>query len=989
MRLDIINKSPKPLLSLMSDIFAQEGLRLENLIMARSYWIESEKGDLDFTKDLLCDPVDERLLYQDVSLESIAFDYLIEVSFKPGVTDNRARSTKEAIDFRLEGQDSIVATGEIFFLKSKLNFDIVTELSEKYLANPLIQRIKIYRSHEVMDYIPSPSFPIVNILSEEVKTYNLNISDEELLELSQEKLWALSLSELHQIKEYYQDEKTQEKRKELNLPKEPTDIEIEIIAQSWSEHCKHKIFSSNIEYTEDESVEFKLGSFKVESIFNDYIKKATRDVKEKFKLDWLISVFSDNAGIVRFDSKIDYALKVETHNSPSALDPYGGALTGILGVNRDILGVGLGAMPVANTNVLCFAPLNYSKEILEKLPKKLKNPNLVLKGVHKGIEDGGNKSGVPTVNGAIHFHDNYAGKPLVYCGTVGVLPQKINEVETHKKDYYPGDYIVICGGSVGADGVHGATFSSLEMDDNAPATAVQIGDPFTQRRLTDFLLIARDNLLYRGITDNGAGGLSSSIGEMAEFTNGAEVHLEKIPLKYQGLSPYEIIISESQERMSFAVSEKNIDAFMALAQKMKVNPAIIGNFHARGSFDIKQNDKLISSLDLNFLHESLKPMQLTAKFAGAQPVTSWHQEKKLDEVMTLNETIISLIRDPNIKSKEKLVRQFDHEVKAATIVKPFQSAKLSSPSDAAVLWSGAYGGDETGAVAVGCGMYPQASHIDTYYMTQMSIDEAIRNVVASGANPDFISLCDNFCWPDPIESASNPDGAHKLAQLVRSAKALYNAAMIYGTPFISGKDSMKNDFKGIDPSGLPLKISVPPTLLITALAKLDHVEDFMTSDFKEAGALVYYVGPDFFQKTYFSTYLKNSLEHAPINMAQNKDVFGRIHSLIKARLIQSAHDVSEGGIITSLIESCFCHELGFDFDSQLLKEGENLNALLFNELSGGFVISLSPTKEEEFKKLLGPIKPRFLGKINDSGKINYLDQIELTTNELYQYWSEK
>lgn len=989
MRFDIIKKEMPIDQFFIENILCQEGIKIDSVLKGKTYWVESQnsQSDLHYTKNLLRDKVDEVVLFDEVKSTELSYDFLVEVSFKPGVTDNRAKVTTEAINKHLGRTDTKVASGDLYFIKAGICHEKLVKIASSHFYNPLIQRVQIFKAFETTNFIPSPRFPQVSMTTSIVKTYNLNICDESLMQLSEVNLWALSLHELHHVKDYYNSPVTIENRKRQSLPKDPTDIEIEIIAQSWSEHCKHKIFSSTITYTESEETKNKIGNKEIKGIFPDYIKKSTKDVAEKFNIDWLISLFSDNAGIVRFDKEIDFAFKVETHNSPSALDPYGGSLTGILGVNRDILGVGMGALPIANTDVLCFAPSKYPKEILSALPRKLKHPLSILQGVHRGIEDGGNKSGIPTVNGAIHFHDNYAGKPLVYCGTVGVIPQEIKGKKSSEKFYEAGDLIVVCGGSVGADGIHGATFSSLEMDDNAPSTAVQIGDPFTQKRLTDFLIQARDELLFSGLTDNGAGGLSSSVGEMAEKTNGALINLETIPLKYPGLSPYEIIISESQERMTFAVPIEKINEFMALAKKRQVNPAIIGEFHNRGSFEIKEHGKLLSSLTLEFLHESLKPMELKAHFDGSKPDTPWHKQLPKRESLSLNDSIKLLLQDDNIKSKESLIRQFDHEVKASTIVKPFITNEHSSPSDAAVIWTHLYGGSENGAIVISNGLCPQLSHIDTYYMTQMAMDEAVRNAVSTGANPSFISLCDNFCWPDPIESSKNPDAKHKLAQLVRSSQALYDTAMIYGTPFISGKDSMKNDFIGETPDGDSLKISVPPTLLISALAKMDSVEDFMTSDFKKAGDSIYLIGVENFKQLYFSTFDKTLLEHAPINMEMNKEVFHSIHELIKAKLISSCHDISEGGVIIALIESSFAQNIGIELHENIIKENENLNAFFFNELSGNFIISVPAEKEEAFLDKSKNTPYRKLGKTTTGKNITYKDKINLDITDLFNTWS--
>ncbi len=989
MRFDIISASPQNDTYLQDTIFQELGFKVDWIFTGKTYWVEAKtyNDDLNlYLKDLFRDQVDEKLLFEEANPNSLGFNYLIQVSLKPGVTDNSARSTLNALYYYDSYNEFKVATGHIFLIKTNKDLAMIEEMARKVLCNDLIQRVQIFKNHEVMDYIPSPSLPEVKLTSHTPEIINLNLADIELENLSKEKLWALSLAELKQVQAHFNSPEIQEKRKELGLPESPVDIEMEIIAQTWSEHCKHKIFSANITYTEAEDTRNSLGEMKIEGVFKSFIKKATKDVQEKFKQDWLISVFTDNAGIVRFDDNIDFCLKVETHNSPSALDPYGGALTGILGVNRDILGCGIGAMPIANTNVLCFAPSHYPKEITDKLPPKLRSPLSILRGVHKGIEDGGNKSGIPTVNGAIHFHDNYAGKPLVYCGTVGVLPHKVNGIETYLKRQQAGDNIVICGGSVGADGIHGATFSSLELDDNAPSTAVQIGDPLTQKKLTDFLLLARDKELYNSLTDNGAGGLSSSIGEMAELTNGAEIHLEKIPFKYSGLSPYEIIISESQERMSFSVPDDKLEEFVALAEQMDCNPAVIGKFHNKGSFDIIEQGKLLASLNLKFLHESLVPMELKAHYQETTTEKIWHQNTKTPSIDTLEKTIRSLMAHPNIKSKEALVRQYDHEVKGTTAVKPFIQKRLSGPSDAAVIWTGLYGGDQKGAIAVSCGLNPQSSFLDTYTMTQLSIDEAVRNAVATGANPDYISVCDNYCWPDPIRSANNPDGEHKLAQLVRSGKALYDTAIVYGTPFISGKDSMKNDFIGNNKDNEKIKISVPPTLLITALAKLDSLDDKMTTDFKAEQKLVYYVGPNQFDRNYFSTTHYDLAQLPPVNLPENKSRFHLIHSLIKSKLIESCHDVSEGGIVTAVIESCFPNALGFCFSDNCFKINERMDSFLFNELPAAFIVSIDKSKQAEFeKKAQG--NARYIGETNNGQQIKMKNQFDLNINELYQIWS--
>lgn len=990
MRFDIVSKNTRLSSHLSEWIFQLTQHRIESIIEGRSYWVEMEKVNdhhIDYCHDLFRDHVDQAILFKEQSLQSIDFDYLIEVSFKPGVTDNTARSSAQAIKDQFELVDIQVATGELYFIKSQLESTTLLEIATTALANDLIQQVQLHRKSDIIDFIPSPKFPKVKIQHGGVQTFDFNMNLEKLVDLSKQNLWALSSDELKQIQEYFNLPATQKDRKNKNLPLQPTDIEIEIIAQTWSEHCKHKIFAANIEYTEDETAEKSIGNKKVNGVFKSFIKKSTDELIKNGDVDWAISIFTDNAGVVRFDDHIDYCFKVETHNSPSALDPYGGALTGILGVNRDILGCGIGARPIANTNVLCFAPYDYPQEIKQQIPAKLKNPLSILKGVHRGILDGGNKSGIPTVNGAVHFHDDYVGKPLVYCGTVGVLPHKLNGHQAHLKRHRPGDAIVVCGGSVGADGIHGATFSSLELDDNAPSTAVQIGDPLTQKRLTDFLLEARDLDLYNSLTDNGAGGLSSSVGEMAEHTNGARLDITKVPLKYQGLAPFEIIISESQERMTFSVPQEKLADFIKLAKKRDCNPAIIGEFHSEGSFDIYSEDKLLASLSLSFLHDELRPMELTAHYSGPKEYTPWHKNTPKRSLETLEQSLQRLISHHNIQSKEKLIRQYDHEVKASTITKPLIKKKKSGPSDGAVIWGHLHGGSATSAICISNGLAPQVSHIDTYKMTQFAIDEAIRNAVASGANPNFICLCDNYCWPDPIKSSKTPDGEYKLAQLVRSGQALYDTAMAYKTPFVSGKDSMKNDFIGENRQGKQQKISVPPTLLISALGKVDHIDHAMTTDFKRPEDSIYYIGPQDFEKLYYSHYAPELLTLPKINLDDNKQTFILVHQLITKGMINACHDVSEGGILTAVIESLFPNNLGLILLDTLVKDSESLAAFLFNEIPGGFVVGVNKELEADFLKLTGA-RARKLGQTTRETQVIYRDQLNISTAELYEKWSQ-
>ena len=789
------------------------GRNIKNIWEIKYFLIESENPIAniktyaqevftDSVLEVMISSIDENqeLLLSWLQKKNFQNPSLIDISFRPGVTDNSAHASLEALKLipALTNIEMKVASGTMYFIECEkpiISLQLEALAYEK-LANNLLHKVSITNPSEVAHFgrMKAITFPSVSITAEKAKLINLEVSHAELEKMNHDNCWALSTDELSHIKNYYH-----------TLSRSPTDVEMEVIAQSWSEHCKHKI-----------------------------------------------SIFHDNAGIVRIDDIVDVCIKVETHNSPSALDPYGGALTGILGVNRDILGVGQGAKPIANTNVFCLAENKYFEENKISIPLLLKNPERIKEGVNLGVQDGGNKSGIPTVNGAFVFDRDYVGKPLVFCGTIGVMPQVENGLPTHEKRQMPGDLIVMAGGRIGKDGIHGATFSSMELVDGIPSSVVQIGDPITQKRLGDFLIEARRLGLFNSVTDNGAGGLSSSIGEMALITNGAMVDLEKALVKYPGLSPFELMVSESQERMTFSVQSDSIDAFLKLAKKRSVEASVIGEFTNSGFLKINFEGEQVANIDLGFLHNSLLPMKLIGHFDLATKAPHWVKQKIIkpnlpqkDSKINYSKILLDLFRSPNIRSHENLIRRYDHEVKAATIVKPFTGTPeigFSAPSDAGVIWMKPHGGGSDNALAIACGICPKVSKYDTYLMAEYAVDEAVRNAVCVGANPDEMVLVDNYCWPDPIASERNPDAALKLAQLVRASKALYDISIAYGMPFVSGKDSMKNDFIGMNEFQEKIKISVPPTLLITSLGKVPTLSAITTSEIKNAGDLVYLIG---------------------------------------------------------------------------------------------------------------------------------------------------
>ncbi len=969
----------------------------ERIFEVRYFLVETDEkieGIHAYASEVFTDSVTETLFSSEstnseeyhgwIKEKGFTRPFMIDIGFRPGVTDNSAHAAKEALKLlpALKKRNLNVSSGAMYFVEGiDLNPEKLQKLTYEKMANFLLHKVTVTSFDELVHNtrLKNITFPNVDITAQQMALINLDINDSELSELNSKNCWALSKEELAHIKNHYK-----------KLERNPTDVEMEIIAQSWSEHCKHKIFSSEITYSESNlPMGVKaLGEMKIPGIFKTFIRGSTLKIKEDRKLPWLISIFHDNAGIVRFDDNVDVCIKVETHNSPSALDPYGGALTGILGVNRDILGVGLGAKPIANTNVFCLAENNYFKDNDISMPLLLKNPDRIKAGVHQGVQDGGNKSGIPTVNGAFVFDRDFVGKPLVFCGTVGVMPQIENNHNTFEKGQRPGDLIVMAGGRIGKDGIHGATFSSMELVDGVPSSVVQIGDPITQKRLSDFLIEARSHGLFNSVTDNGAGGLSSSVGEMAQLTNGADIDLELALVKYPGLSPYELMVSESQERMTFSVASETIAEFLELAEQRNVEASVIGKFTDSGLLNIRYNGEKVAELSLHFLHESLLPMKLNAHFDVKTKSAHWIKKKITKKSLPGNykEILLDLFRSPNIRSHEHLIRRYDHEVKGATLVKPFTGSSekgFSAPSDAGVIWMKPHGGDADNAIAIACGICPKVSEYDSYLMAEYALDEAVRNAVCVGANPDEMVLVDNFCWPDPIESPRNPDALLKLSHLVRASKALYDLSISYGMPFVSGKDSMKNDFIGVTAENEKVKISVPPTLLVTAMGKVPGLKTITTSEVKSADAYIYLIGEKHLNlKSAFELselYEDYKIEYPLpyINGKKQLDLYRTFHKSMREGLIASSHDVSDGGVLISLAEKMMGTPYGMQIELSGMKKHE-LTGFFFNEGAGRFVVTVNPKDAREFEdNLTGHFFTRLGKTTNDEMLAVALDGVSV------------
>ncbi len=896
------------------------------------YHVDSDDVSPALLQEAFCDPV-----IQDMATDEVLrarCGWYVEVGFRPGVTDNVGHSARYALGL-LTGRTIDVYSARGYLIEGGYDEAQVRAMASECLANALIHTIRIYpmpacrRIEPLIPLVTSSHEPVVEELS-------LNLPDEDLVRLSQERTLALNLSEMKTIAAHLNDPATIGQRLAVGLSGKITDVELECLAQTWSEHCKHKIFSAEIDYEEDGRTEH------ISSLFSTYIKGATAAIRKKRgNRDICVSVFTDNAGVIRFDDEYNLVFKVETHNSPSALDPYGGALTGIVGVNRDPFGTGLGAKLIFNTDVFCFASPFHEGP----LPPKILHPLRVFEGVREGVEHGGNKSGIPTVNGCIVFDERYLGKPLVYCGTAGIMPRTIGGKPSHLKEIAPGDLIVMSGGRIGKDGIHGATFSSEEFHEESPTSAVQIGDPITQKKLTDFLLVARDRGLYRAITDNGAGGLSSSVGEMATACGGCRIDLDRPPLKYHGLSPWEILLSEAQERMTLGVAPGHIDAFLALSEAMGVESTVVGEFTDTGFFHCTYQGRTVAYLSLDFLHNGLPPMRLAARWTPPA-VDPAPVPEPADHGAKLKEMLARL----NICSKEYVVRQYDHEVQAGSAVKPLVGVAMDGPSDAGVVRPRL---DSEEAVVVANGIIPRYSDLDAYAMAACGLDEALRNYVCAGGDPDHWAFLDNFCWCDPVAGPRNPDGEYKLAQLVRANRALYEHALAYSCPMISGKDSMKNDYIGGD-----VKISIPPTILISVIGKMEDVKKAVTMDIKRPDSLIYLLGVtrgELGCSEYLASLGRKGARVPGVDAKASLKRYKALHRAMRRGLVLAAHDCSDGGLAVCLAEMAFAGGFGLSVDlAQVQAEpGMSDTEILYSESTGRIMVEVAPGKKAAFEKALG------------------------------------
>ncbi len=883
------------------------------------------------------------------SRPQLAFDWLVVVGFRPGVTDNVARSARSALADLLGrplGADEEVYSSTEYFLQApSLDRSAVDRLADEVLANRLIQTVHVASAQEwQVSGVPVNRPRVEDRAEPVVRTVDLEVADAELLRISRDGILALTLDEMKVIQAYFRQRAAE--RRAAGLPEQPTDVELEVLAQTWSEHCKHKIFNARIDYLDTATGERRT----INSCFKEFIRRSTEEIGRQ--VDWLVSVFHDNAGVIRFNDHLDLVYKVETHNSPTALDPYGGAMTGIVGVNRDPLGTGMGAELLLNAWGYCFAsPFTEASEV----PAGLFHPRRLRDQVHRGVIDGGNQSGIPYAVGWEYFDPRYLGKPLVYCGTVGVLPRLLHGESGASKKILPGDRAVMIGGRIGKDGIHGATFSSEELHQNSPVQAVQIGDPITQKLLSDFLIEARDQGLYRFVTDNGAGGLSSSIGEMSSICGGCDIDLADAPLKYAGLQPWEILVSEAQERMSLAVPPEKLDDFLALARRRDVEATVLGSFTDSGLFQVRFGGRTVACLHEEFLHDGLPAMTIQARWTAP----CWPEPEVAGD-RDLGADLLAMLGRLNICSNEYKARQYDHEVKGLSVLKPFVGVRGNVAGDATVSMIEPL---STDGVILAAGVAPRYSDIDTYQMMASVIDLAIRRTIAVGGRLGHIAGLDNFCWPDPVAGPGNPDGDYKAAQLVRANQALYDYTKAFGVPCISGKDSMKNDStKG------GRRISIPPTVLFSTIARMADVGKAVTLAAKRSGDLVYVVGSTFAElggSEYFAMLGAVGNQVPKVDAEYAKGIYRRLAELTEAELLHSLHTPALGGLAVGFAKVAIGGHLGLDVDLGAIPAAPGLALweLLFSESNSRFIMTVPPTEAERVEAMLQGVPFARVGKV--------------------------
>ncbi|MGB5158100.1 AIR synthase-related protein [Desulfobacterium sp. N47] len=921
----------------------------------------------------------------------IDFDWIIWVGYKPGVKDNPGSTAVEAIEDvigskfsgPLKKKETVYTSKRYCFQGNNLSRINIEKIARELLSNDIIQQTKIYSKSDWSDS-EGIGYIIPKVVLNHVPTVStISIkSDEILKQVSDRRNLALNPDDIPAIRSYFLKKDVLAARALEDLS-EPTDIELEYISQARSDHCNHNTFRGLFHCSDLETGYTEI----VDNLFKTCIESPALYLKDK--KPWVVSVLWDNAGAGLFDEDNYYVITGETHNSPSNMEAYGGAITGIVGVYRDPLGTGKGSKLIMGSYGFCVGHRDYNGPLMPHL-----HPRRLLDGVIEGVRDGGNKSGIPTPFGQVLFHHGYMGKCLVFVTALGIMPSKIKEEPAEQKKTSPEDIIVMCGGRVGKDGIHGVTASSEVFTENTPAGHVQIGDPYTQKKMHDFLLEARDEGLITFITDNGGGGLSSSIGESARDSNGCEIELDRVPLKYEGLDQWEIWVSESQERMTVAVKPEHFDRFLKLSSKHAVESTAIGRYTDSGKLHIKYNNKTCAYIDMDLLSAGFPQWEFEAVWQP--PAMRGLHEPVITEPKDYNKLLLDILSRPNICSKEWICRQYDHEVQGGSVIKPLVGKERDVNSDAVVIRPVL--GSEKG-IAFSQALLPAYSAIDAYHMTSCTIDEAVRRLICVGGNIDHIGGVDNFCWPNILyHPVNNPDGKFKAAQLVRSCKALAKMCLSYEIPLLSGKDSMYVDGYLLGGYGESHKISALETMQFSAVSVINDINKCITMDCKIPGDLVYVLGEtrnELGASEYYEHFGYIGSNAPKVFPNQFIKLYRALCDAIEKGLVASAHGIYRGGLGVHLAMVAMGGELGLKADLACVPTdgADRVDSILFSESAGRILVTVAPENKNIFENIFDGLIFACIGKITENRDFvlngqNNKNIVSISVDALKKVWKQ-
>ena len=916
--------------------------------------------------EIFTNPVTQISSYGPLAID---FDSVLWVGYRPGVRDNPGSTAEEAVEdlfrIRLKPHEAIYTSKRYCVKGSNLTFEDADRIARELLANDIIQQWKVFSKE---DWAPDIGvgiiIPKVRLDHKPTVTEIPIDSEETLMRVSKERGLALNPNDIPTIRAYFLREDVLAQRRTLGLSA-PTDVELEYISQARSDHCNHNTFKGLFHYRDLATGKTEV----VDNLFATCIEAPTLAIQKQ--KPGVISVLWDNAGVGRLNDDYYYVITGETHNSPSNMEAYGGAITGIVGVYRDPMGTGRGARLIMGMYGYCVGPRDYQGKLKPHL-----HPKRLLDGVIEGVRDGGNKSGIPTPFGQVWFHEGYLGKCLVFVTAIGLMPSQIKGEPAEEKTTSPGDMTIMCGGRVGKDGIHGVTAASESFSAHTPAGHVQIGDPYTQKKMHDFLLEARDQGLIAFITDNGGGGLSSSIGESARFSNGCLVELEKVPLKYEGLDQWEIWVSESQERMTVAVKPEHWAQFAALSERHAVESTVIGRYTDSGKLHITYDGQTCAYVDIDFMTSQFP--QWTFEAEWTPPEMRGLFEPVLGEPEDQSGLLLDILSRPNISSKEWIIRQYDHEVQGTSVIKPLVGKDRDVNSDAVVIRPRL---DSPQGLAAAQALLPTYSQIDTYHMVACVIDEAVRRVVAVGGDMDHIGGVDNFCWPtiqyDPID---NPDGKYKAAQLVRANWALRDICTAYGIPLLSGKDSMYVDGHLKGRYGETCKVSAPPTLQFSCTSVISDITRCVTMDCKSAGDLVYVLGEtrnELGASEYYEHFGYGGLRVPRVQPEPSMKLYQALNGAIQEELVASCHGIYRGGLGVHLALVAMGGGLGMDIDLSRVPraEADRNYVILYSETPGRYIVTIDPEHRLSFEALIDMLPHACVGTVSSGTDlaINGLD----------------